>query len=716
MERVGDLLFELSNDDRRRILLSIKESPKRLTQIAQSLDLTLQEVSRQLSRLEEVDLEYKDSKGYHYLTPYGELVLSQLRGFEFTSRFREYWKTHSANGISSTFIDRIGDLTDSILIVSAMDFLRHTEKLLKEANEYVLLLVDQFPLNSLSTIVEAIERGVQFKIIEPVDRVITPDLDSMTSEETRALNRARHTPLVEQKMLDKINAFLYLSENRCVLAFPVADGKYDYTGFTAIDESSLKWCKDLFQHHWDKGHVRTPMTPSIQVKRGKNFEEGESKGQIVVVGRERPEIDVQAVQDAVDNFNEVILRGTFNFGTSHVKISRSVIIRGEGRENDIPTSTVYKKGWSFPFLEYDCLFYIYGEDADVTIENIRFTDFNAACIWGLRGNSLLIKDNYISVLHGFGRGATVGSYGDWIVGIEIDSEEGYFKGGVMIEGNYIDFSSPLSIADGHMQRGGLEEDPEYRPDLINHKYFVSMGVATWNLSGKVIIENNIIRNINAKGITSSNNAETAEVKIRHNTVTSDVYGSYLFSSNEAGAGIVVQSAMNMPAAGFKVEIEDNTVKMDKVNFNGIMALGPATDREGSDKLKGGVIRNNRIFLKDGYEGIHLRKVDDFEVLDNEISGQAYYGIRVSGRKQSGKLDLRALNNYVNDNDITELCIKDPDEYSNRYADGRRFAGSEGSSITAHVWLDKYTQNNVVKLKQGETLIDEGKSNIIKYVS
>ena len=143
---LGDLFFELSNDDRRRILLSIKEKPMRLTEISHNLGLTVQETSRQLNRLEEVGLEYKDPKGFHYLTHYGELVIRQLKGIEFTSNFKAYFTTHSSKRLSSDFVDRIGDLSGSKEISNAMDFIRSTENLIREAKSYFWLVVNHFPI------------------------------------------------------------------------------------------------------------------------------------------------------------------------------------------------------------------------------------------------------------------------------------------------------------------------------------------------------------------------------------------------------------------------------------------------------------------------------------------------------------------------------------------------------------------------------------------
>jgi len=74
--------------------------------------------------------------------------------------------------------------------------------------------------------------------------------------------------------------------------------------------------------------------------------------------------------------------------------------------------------------------------------------------------------------------------------------------------------------------------------------------------------------------------------------------------------------------------------------------------------------------------------------------------------------LRALNNTVEGNDMRDLRIRDPDEYSNDHADGRRFAGSPRGSATAHIWLGKFSKNNVIKIRKDQTVIDEGEENKI----
>ena len=112
------------------------------------------------------------------------------------------------------------------------------------------------------------------------------------------------------------------------------DGQYDFKGFVATDEDSLNWCRELFQHYWVRSESITSDQVKINLKR-EQIPVHDLQDKIVVEGVNDSNIDVQVVQDAVDRYKEVILSGIFNFGDSEDIISKSVIVRGEGRENEV---------------------------------------------------------------------------------------------------------------------------------------------------------------------------------------------------------------------------------------------------------------------------------------------------------------------------------------------------------------------------------------------
>jgi predicted transcriptional regulator len=91
MEKLYNLLFELSNEDRLMILLQLKEKPAKIANLSRKLNFTVQETSRNISRLNEANLIKRRGDGSFQLTAYGENTLNLLPGFEFLSKHVDYF-------------------------------------------------------------------------------------------------------------------------------------------------------------------------------------------------------------------------------------------------------------------------------------------------------------------------------------------------------------------------------------------------------------------------------------------------------------------------------------------------------------------------------------------------------------------------------------------------------------------------------------------------
>ena len=204
--------------------------------------------------------------------------------------------------------------------------------------------------------------------------------------------------------------------------------------------------------------------------------------------------------------------------------------------------------------------------------------------------------------------------------------------------------------------------------------------------------------------------DTADIQITDNTIVSQVFGSYPFSTHFAGFGIQVQSAWGAPVSGVEVTISNNLIKCDKLNYCGISVYGPSIYEEGAGKLGECIVEDNDIRLGDGSVGVLIRKNDGTKVVGNTLSGKVYYGVHLWGSANREGFDLGSNDNLIEDNDLSGLTIKSPDNYSDAHIDGRMFTGSEGMAKTAHYWLNKYSNRNKVQVIPNEIIIDEGREN------
>ena len=63
--------------------------------------------------------------------------------------------------------------------------------------------------------------------------------------------------------------------------------------------------------------------------------------------------------------------------------------------------------------------------------------------------------------------------------------------------------------------------------------------------------------------------------------------------------------------------------------------------------------------------------------------------------------------------MDDLVIKKPDKYSNSKIDRQVFSGNHSQSMTSHIWLNRYTENNCVTILGNRQVIDQGKANTIE---
>jgi predicted transcriptional regulator len=254
MQSLYDLLFEVSNDFRYQIINLLNRKPMKISQISNQLNQTMQEVSRNANRLSENGLIYKDNNGFFHLTHYGEIIHILLYEMLFVSKHREYFITHTVKGISTEYITRLGELSGGKCIKNVMEFLYNVKEIIDDSKEHVWLLVDQYPLNLLSSTIEAIDRQVSFRILDENQNIIDDYIYPDSLAEKKTLAQYINAPQLEHRTIKKSGIFLILSENKCALAFPLDGISFDYQGFIASDKRSMTWSEAIFQHYWNSSH------------------------------------------------------------------------------------------------------------------------------------------------------------------------------------------------------------------------------------------------------------------------------------------------------------------------------------------------------------------------------------------------------------------------------------------------------------------------------
>jgi predicted transcriptional regulator len=258
VERLSDLYFEFSNEDRLRILRSLQVRPNTVTGLSRELGLTNQECSRHLNRLAEAGLTRRSPDGNYNITPYGALSLELQASQVFVAEHLDYFNTHSLKGVPSHLLMRLEEMSRSELVDDIMVVFHNIEGMLKEAEDHVWNITNQYIASTIPVARETFKRGVTNRAIDLKGYQPPPELtDIVTPEDIETWHAAQADGRLEMRTLDEIDIFLWMSEKEvAIVSFPTQERRFDYKGFTSKDERAIRWCEELFLHHWKRGEPK----------------------------------------------------------------------------------------------------------------------------------------------------------------------------------------------------------------------------------------------------------------------------------------------------------------------------------------------------------------------------------------------------------------------------------------------------------------------------
>ncbi len=238
MTEISELLFEMSSETRLEIIKEIKINPSNQTNIAKTLDISVQEASRHITRLSDTKIIEKDRDNICQITGFGNVLLSVLPTMEFFVKNDDYFVNHNLDNFPPEFLYRMGDLLDSEYSNFVSDTFRHVEQVFDESKKFVWAIADQ-PLISNKSILSYLEKqeGVSLKILIKKDN--SGDLKHALKDR------------IEIRYCDNPVAGMILNEKIAGVVFKGKNNALDFSsGFGTTSEKSYKWCYDFFRYCW----------------------------------------------------------------------------------------------------------------------------------------------------------------------------------------------------------------------------------------------------------------------------------------------------------------------------------------------------------------------------------------------------------------------------------------------------------------------------------
>lgn len=241
-EGIEKLFFELASESRLSILRELQTKSLKMHEIARRLDVTATEAFRQLRRLSEALLVQRQPEGSYALTQYGKLELRLSSALEFVFKHKQYFLTHDVWRLPLQFVNRIGELSQTNLIMDTFENINKGERMFMEAEQFAWGLAEhgRGPELMNQTMGERIQKRVKVKMLIP-ESFLAAAIPPATAQN------------VELRGLSDIPAIIAVTEKEAVVCFRFVNGRADYAGFSGKDPIFLNWVKDLFLYYWEKG-------------------------------------------------------------------------------------------------------------------------------------------------------------------------------------------------------------------------------------------------------------------------------------------------------------------------------------------------------------------------------------------------------------------------------------------------------------------------------
>lgn len=237
----SNLLLELANPVRMKILRIVSIERGTIENIAQQVGASVEETRVSIERLSDFRFVDRGADGKYGASPLGQLALQTLADMDFVAKHSDYFQDHELSLLPQNLISRLGELAESERIQGSVTNIQRAERVIRRSEGRIWVVTNEVMLDAVPVIREKVSHGTDFRII--VDQTFKPP----ESFESTIPELWRKIP--------KIPAMTVVTGNEAMLFFPNRKLEPDTSqAFASDDPQFLKWCRDLVEHLWNEGH------------------------------------------------------------------------------------------------------------------------------------------------------------------------------------------------------------------------------------------------------------------------------------------------------------------------------------------------------------------------------------------------------------------------------------------------------------------------------
>ena len=252
-EKSAQTFLELASEQRLAILNNLREKESKLSTLAKLLDSSPSEVFRNLDRLTKSSFIEKKKNGTYELATYGKAFFAILPSLEFLSTNEEYFQEHSFGDMPHKFVQRIGALTNSELVIGFTGVTETWREIFSNAKEYVYGLLVEEPIGLIEPIISQAKKGIQVHTIFSDSAIIPKNRKKILSE--LGVDKLIKDGIIQRKIKNDIKVAVILNEKEGGIMFSTIKEEPDISKMFFGNSKLLhEWCLDYFRYSWNNAH------------------------------------------------------------------------------------------------------------------------------------------------------------------------------------------------------------------------------------------------------------------------------------------------------------------------------------------------------------------------------------------------------------------------------------------------------------------------------
>ncbi|MHA2246681.1 MAG: MarR family transcriptional regulator [Candidatus Hodarchaeales archaeon] len=216
------------------MLIFLGNQPATVSELANYMEHSLSEISRQLSRLSENGLVRKEpvpSRRYE-LAPLGRTAISIFRPLDFIFRHGEYFRNHHLTDIPISFRREIDALGEAKIISGTGNLMTFLREIIETARKECWIMLDHpFPFGN---------KNIIANILVPPSLLKSENGINLQFSQVK-IREHHNVPI----------CLIFSDRNKGIICFPSKDFPDYNRGFYVEDPVGLDYLKDIWSYFWD---------------------------------------------------------------------------------------------------------------------------------------------------------------------------------------------------------------------------------------------------------------------------------------------------------------------------------------------------------------------------------------------------------------------------------------------------------------------------------